>query len=584
MTDPKLSSRHTDAIAEPAVLLTESAGAVSDAVIRRIGASLLAGDTPGIAIIMGSADCAAHVSLLTGIYRDMGLAVFEVSDCAGLQNALEALRRMAEIFCGVSRSDGIEALQQGLSRLPAFLNVPEHPDGETEALLRRAEAMGIPVLRALGTETEPAALAKRSLEVRGIRLKPQPLALPVNYDSAYAGERVRDPDCAVDFTDVCELVTMAEPSSAEDHRFTLIGRDIPAAGAERAVMQLAIAVSVSGDKMQTDFAPVMEHRIHNWLNNAEGVEHQGKRDRVRLRLSRGALNKGLRLADLGEMIYHGIRSEFAPIADKCAVTFITDAEARALFLEKTALPGYLERDKALAALRDESVDTFYSCTMCQSIAPRHCCVVTPERCGMCGALTWTDAKAAFELDPNGPNRPIEKGAARDARVGSFDAVDCAGAKATAGAVQRLSLYSILENPMTGCSRLECICAVEPVSGGVIVVDRDYTGMTPVGMRFEDLASIVFPGEQTPGFLGIAQQYIASEKFLCADGGALRIVWMTRKLKECVSAQLDQTVRALYGIENFSGMICDETVTDDPEALSAFLAAKGHPVLQLEPLM
>ena len=584
MTDPKLSSRRADAMPEPAALPTEGAGAVSDAVVRRIGASLLAGEAPGIAIIMGSADCAAHVSLLKGIYSDMGLAVFDVSEGDGLRNALEALRSMAEIFCGVSPEGGMEQLKQGLLRLPAFINAQERPDEATETLLQTAEALGIPVLRALGIGTEPTALAKRSLEAGNIHLKPKPLVLPVNYDFAFAGERVRDPDCAVEFSSACELVTMAESSAVEDHRFTLIGRDVPSAGDGITVMHLAVAVSVSGRKMQTDFEPVIEHRIHTWLNNAEGVEHQGKRGGVRLRLSREALQKGLRLADLGDIIYHGVRTDFAPAVDKCEITFITDAEAWAFFLEESALPRYQRRDDGLAALTDEGVDTFYSCTMCQSIAPNHCCVVTPERPGMCGAVTWPDAKAAFALDPNGPNRPILKGETRDALFGGFAAVDRAAAEATRGAVTRLNLYSLMEAPMTGCGRLECICCLEPLSGGVIVADRDYPGMTPVGMGFEDLASMVFGGVQTPGFMGVGRQYISSKKFLRAEGGAVRIVWMPKELKNSVSARLNATVKALYGIENFCDMICDETVTDEPEALCAFLREKSHPVLGLEPLV
>ena len=585
MTDPKPSSRRNDGIPASVLLPPEGERPVSDAVIRRIGAHLLAGDVPGIAIIMGSADCAAHVSLLTDLYSDMGLAVCSAgTGCAGVQNALAALERMAEIFCGVSPEDGAEALRCALARLPAVFIVPEQPDAESEGLLRKAEALGIPVLRELGTETEPASLAKRSLEAGNIRLKPKPLALPVRYDSSFEGERVRDGRCAVEFTDACELVCMAEPSAVEDHRFTLVGRDVPTAGEGIAVMHLALAVRVSGGKMQRDFESVIEHRIDRWLNYAEGVEHRGSRGQVRLRLSREALEKGLRLADLAEIVYHGVRTEFAPVAEKCEVVFITDAEAWAEFLENTALPRYAERNARLAALTDEAADTFYTCTMCQSIAPRHCCVVTPERSGMCGAVTWPDAKAAFELDPNGPNRPVEKGALLDARLGEYAGVNSAVTEASGGAVTRLSLYSVLENPMSGCGRLECICCFEPLSGGVILVDRDYTGMTPVGMSFEDLASTVFGGVQCPGFLGVGRQYITSGKFLAAEGGTPRIVWMTRALKTGLSAGLNAAARRSFGIDRFCEKIADETVCTDPEALLAFLTEKGHPVLGMEPLL
>ena len=599
MTDPKRSPCRPDAAQQSAALPTEGAGTVSDAVIRMIGAPLLAGDVPGIAIIMGSADCAAHVSLLTGIYRDMGFTVFAVGDgetdgrpgclsvgtgCAGLRNALQALRRMAEIFCGVSPDGGTEQLKQGLSRLPAVLNAPEHPEDAAEALLRTAETLGIPVLRELGPETEPSALAQRSLEMRGIHLKPGPLVLPVNYDSAYEGEMVRDPDCAAEFAPACELVRMAAPQDVIDHRFTLIGRDLLAERSGKTLMPLSILAEVSGARMQPDFEPVIERRIHTWLCWAEGVEHRGRREQVCLRLSRASLERGLSLHDLAEILYTGIRTEFEPIVDKCQITFLTDAEASARFADETAQPCYRQRDARLSALTDENVDTYYTCTMCQSIAPRHCCVVTPERGGMCGAVTWPDARATYELSATGPNRPVRKGAARDEEYGKFEAVDRAVSEATAGAVTELSLYSILDSPMTGCGRLECICAVEPLSGGIVIADRDYIGMTPVGMTFEDLADLVFGGVQNPGFLGVSRQYISSKKFLRAESGALRIVWMPKKLKEEVSDRLNETVREQFGIENFCGMVCDETVADDGEALRAFLTEKGHPILTMEPIV
>ena len=44
---------------------------------------------------------------------------------------------------------------------------------------------------------------------------------------------------------------------------------------------------------------------------------------------------------------------------------------------------------------------------CQSFAPNHCCVVTPERLGLCGAC-WLDSKATFEIDPIGPAAPLPR--------------------------------------------------------------------------------------------------------------------------------------------------------------------------------
>ena len=57
-------------------------------------------------------------------------------------------------------------------------------------------------------------------------------------------------------------------------------------------------------------------------------------------------------------------------------------------------------------MTDEGTETYYSCTLCQSFAPTHVCVISPERTGLCGAYNWLDCKASFEINPTGPNQPV----------------------------------------------------------------------------------------------------------------------------------------------------------------------------------
>jgi acetyl-CoA synthase len=59
------------------------------------------------------------------------------------------------------------------------------------------------------------------------------------------------------------------------------------------------------------------------------------------------------------------------------------------------------------------------------------------------------------------------------------------------------------------------------------------------------------GVQTPGFMGHGRHFIASKKFMKAEGGIERIVWMPKELKEDVKDKLNQTAKELYGIDNFS---------------------------------
>ncbi|MBQ4000088.1 MAG: CO dehydrogenase/CO-methylating acetyl-CoA synthase complex subunit beta, partial [Oscillospiraceae bacterium] len=272
------------------------------------------------------------------------------------------------------------------------------------------------------------------------------------------------------------------------------------------------------------------------------------------------------------------------VVDKCEVTLVTDKEKVEKILEEDAMPVYRFRDNRLSSLSDESVDQYYTCILCQSFAPAHCCVVTPERLGLCGAVSWLDAKATYELNATGPSQPIPKEGLIDERLGKYESVNKMVAQATHGAVENVSLYSLIEDPMTSCGCFECICGIEPLSNGVVIVNREYSGMTPTGMTFGELASMTGGGVQTPGFMGHGRHFIASKKFISAEGGTARIVWMPKELKEDLRTRLDKTAKETLGIDNFTDMIGDETIATDPEELLAFLTEKGHPALSMDPIM
>jgi acetyl-CoA synthase len=230
------------------------------------------------------------------------------------------------------------------------------------------------------------------------------------------------------------------------------------------------------------------------------------------------------------------------------------------------------------------VDTFYTCILCQSFAPAHCCVITPERLGLCGAVSWLDASATRELTPTGPCQPIARTGMLDEKKGIYETVNQVVQEATHGSVNQVTLYSIMEDPMTSCGCFECICGVMPEANGVVVVNREYKGATPTGMTFGELASMTGGGVQTPGFMGHGRHFIASKKFISAEGGVSRIVWMPKELKDDVASRLNRTAKALYGIDNFADMICDETIATDTDAVVAFLTEKKHPAFAMEAMM
>jgi acetyl-CoA synthase len=209
--------------------------------------------------------------------------------------------------------------------------------------------------------------------------------------------------------------------------------------------------------------------------------------------------------------------------------------------------------------------------------------VTPERTGLCGAYSWLDCKASNEINPTGPNQPIAKGRVIDGVKGQWEGVNEFVRKASRGSVEFYNAYSIMDQPMTSCGCFECIAAIAPLCNGFMIVDRDYAGMTPSGMKFTTLAGSVGGGNVTPGFVGHSKLYITSRKFLLADGGIRRIVWMPKRLKDELRERFSQRA-AEEGAPGLLDLIADETVGITEEEIQPVLEAKGHPAPAMEPLM
>ena len=594
-------------------------GFVPDPIIRSLGVPLVTGDIPGVAVVLGKAENPADVVNVVKDYQSKGILTCMVGDvieqCAegGVKMGLEyrvvplghdvtsvihvvtIAIRAALIFGNVQPGDLAGLLAYTKERVPAFVNTFGAIDAVVVSAGAGAIALGFPVIvdidlvenqvpGALESVCDHAETVKKSLELRSIRIKVKELPIPVAFAAAFEGEIIRKADMHNEFysgkNPTAELVMMRDLSEVEDHKITIVGPGMN----EAKELALATFVEVAGQKMQTDFESVIERKFHAWFNYMEGVMHTGQRNQVRVRVSNAAFASGLTLQHFAEVLYFMIMDEFEAVVDKCQITIITDPAEAAKFRDEVALPRYTERDERLDSMTDESVDRYYTCILCQSFAPAHCCVVTPERLGLCGAVSWLDAKATNELNPNGPCQPIFKEGCTDERTGRFESVDKAIFDSTHGAVESVTLYSILEDPMTSCGCFECICGIEPMSNGFVVVNREFSGMTPAGMTFGELASCTGGGVQTPGYMGHGRHFISSKKFIAAEGGIERIVWMPKELKDDVGERLNKTAKELYGIDNFVDYIADETVTTDGEELLNWLTEKGHPVLGLEPLL
>jgi len=599
-------------------------GHFTDAQVRELGVPLVTKDIPGVAVIIGPAPTAEQGANLVKSYQSQGIFVTLVGGiidqcieqgmklgfnvrCVALGHELSSVAhvvsvalRAAIIFGSVEPGNYEGMWQYTMDRVFAFVNAFAPVDDMTVACGAGAIQLGFPVITNDTRENNMFAIPKSiviqddvekfnatSLEARDIKIKITKIDIPVAFSTAFEGEIVRRGDMQIEFDGSrktgLELVRSREMSEIEDHKFELIGKDFDAFEVGEKV-DFCIIADVAGKNMSKDFEGVFERKFHAYINCIEGVMHTGQRDMVRIRVNKTAFEAGLRAQHLAEVVYAKLKSDYDAIIDKCAVTIITDPEKAAECRANVATPIYNARDERLGSLTDENVDKFYTCLMCQSFSPSHVCIVTPERLGLCGAVSWLDAKANFELDPSGPCQEVLKERVIDENIGRWEEVNEAVAKYSQGALESVTLYSIMEDPMTSCGCFECICGIEPFSNGVVIVNREHAGMTPLGMTFSEMASMTGGGVQTPGFMGHGKHFIASKKFMKAEGGLARVVWMPKALKEQIADKVNASAKELYGIDNFIDMVGDETITEDAEVLMNHLTEKGHPVLSMEPLM
>jgi acetyl-CoA synthase len=427
-------------------------------------------------------------------------------------------------------------------------------------------------------------LVQKCIEVRGLKVQVSDVPVPVSYGSAFEGEVVRKADLRIEFggrnSRCFEFLRMTKLDDVTDGKIEVIGPDFSEV-AEQGSMDMGIVIDVAGRQMEPDFEPVLERQIHYFINGASGIQHVGQRDITWIRLSSKAAEVGFDLEDFGKILHARFHSDFGAIVDKVAITIYTNPDQVSELLEE-ARETYDFRNKRLADLTDDAVDVFYSCTLCQSFAPNHVCIVSPERLGLCGAYNWLDCKASYNINPTGPNQPIKLGRIIDPERGYWEGTNDYAKAGSHGVVEELAMYSIMENPMTACGCFECIVMLIPEANGVMVVSREDTSITPAGMTFSTLAGMAGGGIQTPGVMGVGKYYLASPKFISSDGGFGRVVWMSSVLKESMSAEL-KIVAEREGDSGLIDRIADERSVTSVEELLPWLESHEHPALAMDPI-
>ena len=593
-------------------------GFLKDPVLRKFGIQLVDFTIPGVAVIIGKAKDSKAAAQMIKELQSKGMMLmlcneiieqlleenvklgidyiaFPLGNFTQAIHAVNFALRGGLAFGGIAPGNKKAQLEYQRNRVRAFVLALGEQDEVRIAAEFGAIMLGFPVItdQPLAEEVpdwyvyEPDydKIVPFALELRGIKLKIVDIPVPITIGPAFEGETIRKADAYVEFgggrTTAFELVKMVGPDDIEDGKITVIGPEIDDVE-EGSKLPLGIYIKIYGRKMQEDFESVLERRVHYFVNYGEGLWHVAQRDLAWVRISKDAHSKGFKIRHFGEILIAKYKSEFPAIVDRVEVIIYTEKEKVDERI-KEARAAYARRDERMRGLTDESVEEFYSCLLCQSFAPNHVCVVSPERVGLCGAVSWLDAKASFEITPTGPNQPILKGEAIDENKGVWKNVNDTVFASSNRTLEEVALYTLMEMPMTSCGCFEAIMAMVPEANGLMITTREHFGMTPCGMTFSTLAGSVGGGVQSPGFMGIGKRYVVSKKFIKADGGLARIIWMPKDLKDFLRDDfVMRSVEEGLG-EDFIDKIADETVGTASEEILPFLEEKGHPALTMDPL-
>lgn len=605
-------------------------GAASDLIFRKRGVEFVDGTAPGFAAIVGAAPDSVTAAKIARELQEKNLYVFMCADNGGLRFADQLKEagiqvgwptrlvpfgpdiyqavfaigfacRVAMAFGGIKPGDFRKNLIYNKDRTYAFVMALGDVTDEWYANAAGAINWGFPCIadtpipQVLPTgictyehvvsNVPHDQIVQKAVEVRGLKVQVAKVPVPVSYGPAFEGERVRGEDIYVEMgggkTIAVEWTTTKNLSDVEDGRIELIGPDVGDIQAGTR-LHFAMVAEVAGRTFQEDFEPILERQNHHLINQAQGVMHIGQRDIAWIRISKQAVEKGFTFKDIGKIIHAKYHQDFGAIFDKVQVKIYTNEEDVTRVLEQ-ARASYAHRDARTEGMTDETVDVFYSCILCQSFAPSHVCIVSPERTGLCGAYNWLDCKASNEINPEGPNKPVKKGEVLNLKLGQFSGCNEFVRTASRQKVENVSFYSLMTDPMTTCGCCECIAAVLPIANGIMTVDRDFNGMTPCGMKFTTLAGTVGGGEQVPGFLGHSKYNITQRKFLSGDGGLLRMVWMPKRLKDEIGDRLRKRGEEL-GYPGLVDMIADDSVATTEEEVIAYITEKEHPCLTMDPLL
>lgn len=568
---------------------------ISDSWIEEHGADLVDNTVPGIALFIGEPD---EMSLDEIDYcENKGMTIILSGGYADLETESDVLRlhgmsvlgvnsllsRIALIY-GKIEPGSRTSLAKYLRKRPRLITM--HTGRLTVfdvVTIFSAAAVGSFTVSDSVFPTIPRIsdrfsenMSARAMAERGITFDKN---RRVRSGSTFENRRIRKADTYFEFggTDTTasyEIVLSSD--DVEDGSVFIDGEEMHKL--KRGEYPLSIEVVVS-DNVDPGMEQAIERRIHFALSRTEGVWHSGQRNNAWIRISVDAVEKGIRFKDLGENIISDIRENFGNVAKGVEVRFSITPSFVSSGLEK-ARANYRKRDSLLKDITDDEVEVFFTCTMCQTYAPGHICIITPERPSVCGSVTWADAKVGSEIDPYGHQRPFFKGELIDEAKGIWKGVDDMVRKASMGSISGVYIHSVVDSPMTACSCMEVVAAISDDRRSILLVDRSDNGENPSGMSFSELSSLVGRGAQIPGYMGIGRHYILSPGFLKGDGGLRRVSWISSRLKSILGESLRNACEET-GVKDLFDKIGDENCVSDAASLEHWMLEKDHPALHLE---
>ncbi len=362
-----------------------------------------------------------------------------------------------------------------------------------------------------------------------------------------------------------------DSSRVVDGRVTVIGPEVHEM-TKGDSMPIALNIRFWGNDLNLMHNEYVERQVVLGLYGVEGLMTFGPPDHVWIRMNQSVADR-LSLQKISQIVHAMLKTNI-PMLEKVESRWVVGStQGERLDLIEGLREVYLRKKEVIevqTAYEDEDVEMFYGCTLCKTLAPNHVCVITPETIPYCGIISYSGAIVTNEIDPMGYTFEIPKGEILDAAAGHFKGVDQLVYEKSNHVVKEVQLYTTMKNTTTNCGCFEAASFYIPDVNGIGLVNRRYSGETPIGIKFSTMAGMISGGTQVDGFKGLSVRGMKSKKFLIGDGGWFRIVWMPKDLKIELADAIPEEVY-------------DKIATDgdciEPGELRKFLAEKKHPIVE-----